>query len=342
MSNRLLGICIALLFSAAAARAQFSTPIISGGLQFVSSTNGGTTVYQPVLMPVLAAPLGEHWLVEARADVQGFIAPENGTSGPYQGRFITTLDYLQLDYLANSHLTVSVGRFLTPFNVYDERSTAVWLRNLQDAPLIFPIGTRTSGSSNGVMLRGVAVSHKTWEVNYAAYFSVLSTADKLEAGRAAGGRVGLFLPAPRLELGVSYQRFLQDVHVNSVGTYWSWQPNRVPLDLRGEYAHSPNGSGYWLEGAYAFSRSRGDHSALGNLQAIARIQQFYRGTPSPTASVPGVDTQRFDFGLNYFLPHNVRLNGSYGRQFSERGNFNVWNAQITYRFLFPLIPGGGH
>jgi hypothetical protein len=32
------------------------------------------------------------------------------------------------------------------------------------------------------------------------------------------------------------------------------------------------------------------------------------------------------------------LNGSYGRQFSSLGNSNVWNVQVTYRFLFPLIP----
>ena len=52
----------------------------------------------------------------------------------------------------------------------------------------------------------------------------------------------------------------------------------------------------------------------------------------------GADAQQVDFGLNYYLPHNLRLNGSYGRQFSSLGNANVWNVQVTYRFLFPLIP----
>src|SRR5262245_38198163 len=118
--------------------AQSDSPIISGTAQFVSTTRGGATFFQPVIMPVLSAPIGKHWLIEARGDVQGFIARENGTSGPYQGQFVTTLDYLQVDYLANSHLTISVGRFLTPFNVYDERFTAPWIRNLQDAPIIFP------------------------------------------------------------------------------------------------------------------------------------------------------------------------------------------------------------
>jgi hypothetical protein len=70
------------------------------------------------------------------------------------------------------------------------------------------------------------------------------------------------------------------------------------------------------------------------------VQQFFKGVPSPEASLPTADTNRFDFGLNYYLPHEIRLNGSYGRQYSTSGNGNIWNAQITYRFLFPALPGG--
>jgi hypothetical protein len=36
----------------------------------------------------------------------------------------------------------------------------------------------------------------------------------------------------------------------------------------------------------------------------------------------------------------VRLNGSYGRQYTTGGNANLWNFEITYRFLFPAWPGG--
>jgi hypothetical protein len=48
---------------------------------------------------------------------------------------------------------------------------------------------------------------------------------------------------------------------------------------------------------------------------------------------------QFDFGLNYYLPHEVRLNGSYGREYSTAGDANIWNVQVTYRFLFPAWPG---
>src|SRR4029077_18155591 len=163
--QKLLGIVLVMLWTATGLRAQTNAPILSGGVQFLSSTVGGNTFFQPAIAPVLVVPLGEHWLVESRADLRGFISHENGSTGPYSGQFIASLEYLQLDYIANAHVTVTVGRFLTPFNIYDERFTPFWIRDLQDAPIIFPIGTRTSGSNNGLMFRGVIAARKAWEVN---------------------------------------------------------------------------------------------------------------------------------------------------------------------------------
>src|SRR5438067_12662127 len=137
---------------------QSATPIISGGVQFLSTSSGGATTFQPVIAPMVAVPLGEHWLVESRATFDEFVFRENGSSGPWHGQTFSNIDYLQLDYLVNSHLTIVIGEFLTPFNIYNERLTPVWIHNLADPPLITGIGTRTSGSSDGAMLRGVAVS----------------------------------------------------------------------------------------------------------------------------------------------------------------------------------------
>jgi hypothetical protein len=334
------GTLLLCLCCASALFGQSDTPILSGGVQFVGTSNAGSTFFQPVLSPVLAVPLGNHFLIESRGEIQGFIARENGTTGPYQGQFFASLDYAQLDYIANSHLTISVGRFLTPFNIYNERYNALWIRNLQDAAIIFPIGTRTSASSNGAMLRGIAVARKNWEVNYTAYFSAATTVENLQSGRAAGGRVGIFLPGKGFEVGTSYQRFLQNGDLNASGAYLVWQPPSVPLDIRSEFAHSPNGHGYWLESAYRFAKDRRNMSGIGRLQAVARMQQFFAGTPLAGDSLPSADTNRFDFGLNYYLPHEVRVNGSYGRQISSLGNSNIWNFEITYRFLFPAFPGG--
>jgi hypothetical protein len=320
--------------------AQSNTPIISGGVQYLNTTSGGATSFQPIISPVIAVPLGDHWLIESRGTLAEDIFRENGSSGPYHALTFSSVDYLQLDYLVNPHLTITVGEFLTPFNIYNERFDPVWIHNFTDAPFIFEIGTGTSGASDGAMVRGVAVSRKSWQLSYTAYFSSLVNARHFGAERTAGGRVGLFVPRTRLEVGFSYQRLLQDLRRNSWGTYMVWEPNSAPVEVRLEYAHTRGGQGYWLEGGYRFSRFRGPSSWLGRLQALGRVQQFYVGTPSPDDFLPGADTQRVDFGLNYYLPHNIRLNGSYGREFSSLGNFNVWNLQVTYRFLFPLIPGG--
>jgi hypothetical protein len=337
--NRATQIVLFLLsFGIGLASAQSGVPIVSGGAAFVSTTDGGQTSYQPVVAPVVVVPLGSKLSLESRFDLREFIAKD--ANGNYDGTGFTTIEYLQLDYQVAPQLTISVGRFLTPFNVYTERVSAVWVRNFQEAPIIFPIGTRTDGSSDGVMLRGAAISQPGWQLNYTTYFSANSSVTKFESGRAAGGRAGVFFTKPRLEIGASYQRFLQDEHYNAVGGYLIWQPPQVPVELRSEYAHSPAGHGYWVEGAFRFVNKPVESSAIARLEPIVRVQQFWRSSFLSGDSLPAGDLHQVDAGLNYHLPHQVRLNATYGRRFDSMGpDQNDWNVAVTYRFLFPLFPG---
>jgi hypothetical protein len=316
-----------------------TTPIISGGAGFISTTDAGFTFLQPVIAPVAVVPLGSYVLVESRADLRGLYQPQNG-NGPYEGQFFATLEYLQVDFLLNTHLTLTAGRFLTPFNIYDERFSPIWIRNFQETPIIFPIGTRTSGSSDGGMIRGTLTEQPDWQINYAAYFSAESNNDQFRAGRAAGVRMGVFVPNSRLEVGVSYQRFLQDQHLNSFGGYLSWQPPSVPIDVRSEYAHSPRGQGYWIEAAYRYRTMGQGEPWYSGFQPLFRMQQFFRGAPAPGDELPAQNQQQADFGLNYNFPHEIRISSSYSRNFSQHGDSNIWTAAVTYRFLFPAFPGG--
>jgi len=319
------------------ARAQ-NAPIISGAVGFLTTTSNGATAYQPVLAPVGVLPLGEHLLVESRAYIEGFIAPENGNSGPYQGSFFAGLQCLQLDYLATSRLTVTAGDFLTPFGTYNERLSPIWISKLQDAPLIAPIGIG-DGSSLGGMLRGAAYSNSHVQLNYAAYFSAASNVSQFPAERAAGGQFSMYLPEKRLEIGTSYSRLLQGQQGNSTGVHLWWQPYSAPLAIRSEYAHGPHSQGYWIEAAYRLSQWGGPESWLGRLEPVFRMQQAFRDSPGGD-HLPPVDTQRADFGLDYHLPHEVRINTSYARQFSSTGDHNIWETTLTYRFLFPAWKGG--
>ena len=162
----------------------------------------------------------------------------------------------------------------------------------------------------------------------------------VDSERHVGGRMGFFFPGPRLEVGGSWQRTLQDERKNAFGFHMGWQPAKVPLNLRSEIAHSFEGSGYWIEGAYRLSQARRWQKALRRTEVVARVQQFYTGEIGPDGAdalgLPSANTREADFGVNYFLRDGLKGIASYGRQFSTAGNFNQWSFGIAYRFLIPL------
>jgi hypothetical protein len=313
-------------------------PLLSGGLGFLTNTNGGDTSYQTIAVPVLAAPIGQHLLVESRANILETFSPQGNGQGYDHSTFLG-LSYLQADYIATPHLTVVGGYFLTPFGTYNERLSPIWISNLQDAPLIFGIGTM-GGSGTGGMLRGNAYSTEKVSISYAAYFSAGSTVKQFQSSRSTGGQVYAYFPKARLEVGTSYGRTLEGTQSNSFGAHVWWEPAKIPLKIRSEYAHGAHSQGYWIETDYRLSQIHGPDSLIGRLEPIFRLQQTFRNSPADaTDFLPSADTQRTDFGLDYHLPHEVRINTSYARQFSSTGNFNVWETGIVYRFLFPAWKG---
>jgi len=334
---QLLAALISLMVPFQMLRAQ-NTPVISGAVGLLNSRNDGVNFFQPVLAPVVVAPLGKLFLFESRFDLREFYIQQNGT-GAYQGTFFGSTQYLQLDYIASPHLTVTAGRFLTPFGTYNERLTPIWIPNFQDAPLIYQIGTRTTGSSDGGMLRGVVFSKPSVQMNYVGYFSASSDVSQFQSARSAGGQVDFYFPGKRVEIGTSYSRFLQGTNYNSVGAHFWWLPWRSPLQVRSEYAHASGAQGYWIEAAYRLSQWSGEDSILGRLEPVFRMQQVFRNGPSPVGGLPAANTQQADFGLDYNFPHDVRLNSSYSRQFSSTADANIWDVSLTYRFLLPLWRG---
>jgi hypothetical protein len=321
-----------------AVRAQSDVPIISGGVGFFENKEGGANSIQPVVAPVVLIPLGDRWLIESRSNFTEVYNRQDGTTGAYQGQFFGTLEYLQVDYNVNSALTVTAGRFLTPFGIFNERLTPIWINRFQDGPYTGTIGT-AGGYADGLMARGGWDSGNGYSINYTAYASTLSTVNKLESERSAGGRFGVFFPKTRLEIGTSYNQSLQGARGNSEGLDMSWDPYSAPLDVKGEWAHAPGGQGYWIEAAYRLSQYRGSNSASGRLEPLIRMEQFHRSQPIAGDFLPGVSERRPDFGVNYYLPHEVRLHASYGRQFNDQRDSNIWEFGVVYRFLFPLWPG---
>lgn len=312
-------------------------PVFSAGMGFITPFEGGQPHLDPLISPVFLVPLGDHWLIESRDTFESDLSTPPG-SNTFHGTVEKAVDYLQLDYIANPYITVTVGRYLTPFGIYNERLYPIWIRDLQSDPLILPLGTGPSGAGTGAMARGGFRISPAVNLNYAAYFSVLSTISRLDSDRLAGGRVGLFFPGPRLEIGTSFQHLLQDDHSNAFGFHFEWQPAAVPLDLRSEYARSSQGSGYWIEPAYRLSQITKEQDFFSRVQLVGRMQQYFVGNAPAEDPLP-VEIKQFEFGVNYYFRSDLRAVSSYGRQFSALGNENIWTVGLTYRFVLPLGHG---
>ena len=329
---------VALILLTASARllSAQNVPIISGGVGFLDSTNAGVNFFQPVVAPVVVAPLGKSFLFESRFDLREFYIQQNGG---YQGRSWGQLSICSSTSLHLHILPSAEGAFLLRLALTMSVSPRSGFRTFKTLPLIYPIGTRTTGSSDGGMLRGVVFSKPTVQMNYIGYFSASSSVSQFESARTTGGQVDFYFPGKRVEIGTSYSRFLQSTNYNSVGAHFWWLPWSSPLQVRSEYAHAPGTQGYWIEAAYRLSQWGGADSIIGRLEPVFRMQQVFRNGPSPVNGLPAANTQQTDFGLDYNFPHNVRLNSSYSRKFSKTGDANIWDVSLTYRFLLPLWRG---
>jgi hypothetical protein len=185
------------------------------------------------------------------------------------------------------------------------------------------------------MVSGSAISRNNYSISYNAWFSARSGNAQFNSKRSSGGRASLYLPEHRVEVGLSYDRLLQDTHENFYGAHVWWEPAGTAFRLRSEYARGHHAQGYWIEADYRTQKFGGLDSWIGRFEPVFRMQQSFRRDTIVSDGVPLVNTQRADFGLDYNLPHNTRILTSYSRQFSSTGNVNIWETGIVYRFLFP-------
>ena len=315
--------------------------ILTGTAGYFNFITAGQNQIDEQVNPVLLVPLGDRWLVESRMECEGaFQRPPGG--GPYGGQVSKNLDYAQADYIANPYVTVTMGRFLTPFGIFNERLYPIWIRSLQQDPLILPLSAE---SSDGMMLRGGFPASAKTNLTYAVYASAVSTDhNNLQSDRNVGGRVSIFFPGTRVELGASFQRLLQDSRTNAFGFHFAWLSTRLPLNVHSEYARSNEGSGYWVDGAYRLSQLHFWQKAMRRTELAGRAEQFFMGSAGWEVAqlwgLPAANTREGEFGVNYYLRDGLKAVASYGRQFSPAGNLNLWTVGIAYRFLIPLGRSG--
>ena len=334
-----IALLIAVAVLARAAAIAQDTPLISGGVGFLTATKGGNTTYLPIIEPLLAAPLGPYLLVESRAALLETFAPQGGGQTGYSHSHFIGLTYLEGEYTRLPHVTVVGGSFLLPFGTYNERLSPVWIGNFQDGPLIASLGLLSTGTGVGGMLRGSAIARDKFSIDYAAWFSTRSGNEQFSSERSSGGRTSLYLPKQGLEMGLSYDRMLQGVQENFYGAHLWWEPANTAFRLRSEFARGHHAQGYWMEADYRLQAHGGPDSWIGRMEPLFRMQQTFRRDTAASDGLPLVNTQRADFGFDYNLPHNTRILTSYSRQFSANGDENIWETGIVYRILMPAWKG---
>jgi hypothetical protein len=328
---------LAALLIASRSTAQ-DVPLISGAVGFFTDTDAGQTSYVPIISPVLSAPIGSRFLIEGRGVWNESFVPRPHPRNGYAGIPFWGLTYLQGDYLASSHVTVSAGDFVIPFGTYNTQLTPVWINSFESEPIIFGLGTMSSSGLGGE-ISGSAVSRAKYSLSYTAYFSGTTTGRLISSQRSTGGQTSLYFPNAGLEIGASYGHRFLNPQQNFEGFHVWWEPTDSPFRLRSEYAHGEHSQGYWVETDYRLSHFGGTDTLIGRLEPVFRMQQAFRNSPDPSDLLPPTDTQRADFGLDYYLAREVRMIGSYSRQFASTGNLNVWQTGVTYRFLFPAWRG---
>jgi len=314
-------------------------PVLTGFVGLGSEFEPGQQQVLPAISPILLVPIGSRILFESEAEFEGTYTHMTGQ--PWDHTWDKGIEYVQADVFVNKYLTLVGGRFLTPFGTFNERLHSGWIRNIQTAPFITALEMT---DSNGGQARGAVSINRNLNINYAAYFSASSDTDWFVSDRAAGGRVGLFFPTARFEVGGSYQRKLGgDTRRNLVGVDWTWQLKPIPLDIRGEFARDPLiGKGYWVEGAYRMRRMPFAKAFMKKSQAGVRMEQFFvsplMGTmDTGDMEIPSSDAKRVFAGWSYWIRPDVRANFAYGREFNrDEGDHNVWTVGLTYRFAFPL------
>ncbi len=246
------------------------------------------------------------------------------------GETAVELEFATIDYLAKDWLTVTAGKFLTPFNSFGPRIHPAWINKLASRPVIYDKAGGIIGipAEVGVMLSGGAPLTMDGDAkfNYAVYLGngptipdptrpllgFDNTPDE-NNNKAAGGRIG-FLPIPNLEIGASYMRGKAKGTGGRFDLFGADAWYKISgLELRGELMRlarknagpDMNRFGYYLQAAYRLSgmisETTGWKGFLSRLEPVVRWGAIDQ-RPS---------RRQLAFGLDYWLFPSVPVKFAY-------------------------------
>ncbi len=232
------------------------------------------------------------------------------------------LEFATIDYLATDWLTLSAGKFLTPFNVFGPKIHPTWINKMASRPVIYDKSGGVTGvlSDVGIMASGgTELWSEDSKWNYAVYLTngaigeedgVLEFENTPDADhdKAFGGRLG-FLPIPNLEVGFSGQtgKSRDQGRYNLIGAdFWY---SLAGFELRSEYSRAETDRdrwGYYVQGAYDL----GEHvrETTGLMGMLGRMEPVVRWGETMGA---GPNRQQVALGLVYWLYPSVPLKFTY-------------------------------
>ena len=137
------------------------------------------------------------------------------------GETEASMEYFTLDLFLNDHATLVMGTFLSPLGNFRQNIHPSWVNKLPSAPAGFGHDQAAPNADTGFQVRG-GFKLSFADANYAVYMGNGVAAEMNEDGDAVekiespgmgadgdgkknyGGRLGLFYPSIKLEVGVSW------------------------------------------------------------------------------------------------------------------------------------------
>lgn len=252
------------------------------------------------------------------------------------------LEYAHVSALATDFLSLGIGKFITPFTIFNERLHPAWINKLPGSPLPFGHGGIAPGSAVGAYARGgvpagvARLSYAVYAVNAPELMMEGEEAGEVEPAdaseqRAFGGRVGLFLMPAGLELGYSFQTS-DVVDVHGVDLTLSKQSaalgGRVDVRVEGVLSKAVTGpfagetpgdpdrflvnnrrtGGY---GQIAYRPSLAGSRVARNLEFVGRYDGMDR--PDWVGGPSGNDTRRLTAGASYALTPSMLVKLAFQR-----------------------------
>lgn len=301
------------------------------------TVRNGPSVFTTEVSPILLWQLNERILFAAEPEFEAGEALE------------IELEYAHVSFLAADFLSLGIGKFITPFTIFNERLHPAWINKLPGSPLPFGHGGIAPGSAVGAYARGgipagiTRLSYALYAVNAPELMMEGEAAGEVEPAdeserRAFGGRVGLFVMPAGVELGYSFQTSdVVDVHgvdvtlskqsaalggrvdvrvegVLSKATAGPF-PGEMPGDPDRSLVNNRRTGGY---GQIAYRPSLAGSRVARNLEFVGRYDRMDRpdwvGGPSVN------DTRRMTLGASYALTPSMAIKLAFERTANTVGN----------------------